>query len=79
MRILKMIWEFRGPESYQTAKHHAIHLEEFAKKHNLEKKEAGVDKESDLYSIAYLICHEKDMILVRDTLKPHKAFLHQES
>ena len=30
----KLIWEFFGEDGLETAKHHAIHLEEFAQKEN---------------------------------------------
>ena len=33
---IKLIWDFRGPEALEIAKHHVIHLEEFAKKEDLD-------------------------------------------
>ena len=29
MRKLKLIWDFKGPDSEKTAAHHLIHLDEY--------------------------------------------------
>ena len=29
-RQIKLIWDFKGPDALETAKHHCIHLKEFA-------------------------------------------------
>ena len=70
---IKMIWDFRGAEALPTAKHHAIHLKEFALKHELQLGEEGTEELTSMHSIAYLIIEQSDMILVRDALKPHRA------
>lgn len=72
-RKIKLIWDFRGPEALPTAKHHAIHLEEFAIKEKLAYHKADVTEFSDYFSIAFIVVDEKDMITYRDALKPHRA------
>ena len=72
MPKIKLIWDFRGPAAEGTAKHHIIHLDEFAKAKGLVAS-SGFHKASDLYSIAYIIVEEKDMITVRDALRPHRG------
>lgn len=72
MRI-KLIWDLRGPDAEQTAKHHAIHLKEYADKHLNESNTSGVEKQSEMHSIAYMICDREQMIEIRDALKPHRA------
>ena len=72
-RKIKLIWDFRGPEALPTAKHHAIHLKEFAVKENLTFHEVDVAELSDYFSIAFIVVDEKDMITYRDALKPHRA------
>tara|TARA_R110002049_G_scaffold64747_2_gene170484 strand:+ start:1966 stop:2205 length:240 start_codon:yes stop_codon:yes gene_type:complete len=73
MRVIRMIWDFKGMEAEQIAKHHAIHLAEFAKKHNLSPYKSDIIKMSDLYTIAHLDVNEEFLILVRDSLKPHRG------
>jgi len=34
-RKIKLIWDFRGPEALEIARHHVVHLEEFAVKDKL--------------------------------------------
>lgn len=70
---IKLIWDFRGPDAQKTAEHHEIHLKEFIQKENLENKITGVEMVSDLYSLAFLVVNEKEMIEVRDRLLPHRG------
>ena len=74
-RKIKLIWDFRGPEALETAKHHVVHLEEFARKENLFFNRTGVEKLSDWLSIAYISVNEEDMIIYRDALKPHRGLV----
>ena len=43
-RKIKLIWDFRGQEAQKIAEHHAIHLEEFAVKENLEYHEINTSE-----------------------------------
>jgi hypothetical protein len=70
---IKLIWDFRGIDALPTAEHHVIHLNEFALKEKLEKTFAGIEAVNELYCIAYLLVQESDMLLVRDTLIPHRG------
>lgn len=70
---IKLIWDFRGPDAQKTAEHHEIHLKEFIQKEKLENNITGVMKIEDLYSLAYLVVNESEMISVRDALKPHRG------
>ena len=72
-RKIKLIWDFRGPESLSTAKHHAIHLKEFAIKEKLIYHEVDATEFNEYLSIAFIVVDEKDMITYRDALKPHRA------
>jgi len=77
-RQLKLIWDFRGPVSYQTAEHHTIHLKEYTAIENI--PEIGIDSEkiTDMHAIAYMVVNESDMKKVRDELKPHRGQLYQK-
>jgi hypothetical protein len=78
MRKIKMIWDFRGPDGLQIAKHHQIHLEEFITTEKLEST-TGFEEINEAYAIAFMIIEEQNMIMVRDTLKPHRAELFVEN
>ena len=70
---IKLIWDFRGPDALQIAKHHVIHLEEYTAAHQLENNATGVEKKSDLYSIAFLIV-SKDITSVSGSISAHLIF-----
>lgn len=74
-RKLKLIWDFRGHDGLEMAKHHAIHLEEFAKIENLNFFEVGSKQITDFLSIAFIVVDEIDMPVYRDALKPHRGEL----
>ena len=72
-RKLKLIWDFRGPDSEAIAKHHAIHLQEFLDRHELSLKLYGHEKISEAHNIAFMVVTESEMPVVRDALKPHRG------
>ncbi len=75
---LKLIWDFYGPDAIPTAKHHAIHLKQYAEK---EKLQSTLEKrlgESFKLVVAYLVVVESEMIQVRDALIPHRGEWHME-
>lgn len=73
MRKIKLIWDFRGMTASKTAEHHEIHLKEYIQNENLPIDITGWSSISEMHAIAYMVVEEKDMILVRDTLKPHRG------
>lgn len=68
-----MIWDMRGGDAKGTAEHHVIHLREYAERNSVALHDAGVEEVTDMYTIAYMIIDESDMIKVRDALRPHRA------
>jgi hypothetical protein len=74
-RKIKLLWDFRGPDAKETAKHHTIHLEEFAVKENLEFIEIGILEKNPMLASAFITVLEKDMKVFRDALKPHRGEL----
>lgn len=76
-RSIKLIWDFRGPDSLRTAEHHEIHLKDFIRMENLGDHEiTGVEKINDMHSLAYWVVPESEMKKFRDILKPHRATLY---
>ena len=72
-RKIKLIWDFRGPDALEIAKHHCVHLNEFSEKENLKQYEINTDQISEMYSIAYITVDESELIIYRDALKPHRG------
>lgn len=72
-RKIKLIWDFRGPDALEIAKHHCIHLKEFSEKENLTYHKVASQEIRELYSIAFITVNESDMIVFRDALKPHRG------
>lgn len=72
-RKIKLIWDFRGPTAQKTAEHHVIHLKEYAQIENLNIYETATETISEFISTAFMIVDEKDMLSVRDALKPHRG------
>ena len=63
----------RGIDAEQMAKHHAIHLDEFAKRNELEGTFSGHQVMTPMHTIAYIIVKDTDMITARDALRPHRG------
>ena len=73
MRKIKLIWDFRGEVASKTAEHHEIHLKEFIEAEKLALNITGFKIINEMYAIAFMVVDEKDMIMVRDALKPHRG------
>ena len=75
-RKIKLIWDFRGESAAKIAEHHEKHLKEYIEIKKLEEKITGFEVISELYSIAFMVVKEENMIQVRDALKPHLSLIH---
>ena len=74
-RKIKLLWDFRGPDALETAKHHTIHLKEFAVKENLTFYEVAITEINPMLVSAFIVVNEKEMKIYRDALKPHRGSL----
>ncbi|SFS58950.1 hypothetical protein [Lutibacter maritimus] len=74
-RKLKLIWDFKGPDSLKIAEHHCIHLKEFALIEKLHFYEIDFTIISEIHTIAFILVDEIDMKTYRDALKPHRGQL----
>ena len=72
-RKIKLLWDFRGPDAAQTAKHHTIHLKEFAEMENLTFFEIDIEEKNLMLFSAFITVDEKDIKVYRDALKPHRG------
>lgn len=75
MKKIKLIWDFRGPDAKETAKHHTIHLKEFASIENLDFHEVNIQEINPMLCNAFIIVNENNMKVFRDALKPHRGEL----
>lgn len=74
-RKIKLIWDFRGPDSLKIAEHHCIHLKEYAQMENLNYYDIATTIISEMHAIAFMTIDEKDMDKSRNDLKPHRGQL----
>lgn len=74
-RKIKLIWDFKGPDGLATAKHHCIHLKEFAQIDSLTYHEVNYTELNPMHTIAFIIVDETIMKVFRDALKPHRGEL----
>ncbi len=75
---LKLIWDFRGPNASNTARHHEIHLKEYIISEKLAFNITGHLDINNMHSIAYMVVANSEMKPVRDALKPHRGQLYEE-
>ena len=70
-RKIKLIWDFRGPDSLKTATHYLQHLKE-SPLYDPERS-SGVETVNETHCLAFLLILESEIPRFRDTLKPHRA------
>lgn len=78
MRKLKLIWDFKGPDSAKTAEHHEIHLKEYITAKHLQINITGFEILNEMHAIAFMVVTEEEMKPVRDILKPHRGQVFNE-
>lgn len=76
-RQIKLIWDFKGSVSAQTASHHLIHLKEFIAIEKLTIEITGTEVINEFHALAFIVVNDEQMIAVRDRLKPHRGELFQ--
>ncbi|POS02303.1 hypothetical protein Q361_10422 [Flavobacterium croceum DSM 17960] len=75
MRQIKIIWDFRGADSLQIAKHHVVHLKEYVTLEKLPISIIDFEIKNEMHTIAFLVVTDVHLLKVRDELKPHRAEL----
>ena len=73
MQKIKIIWDFRGEDNLEIAKHHAIHLKEFCLKENVDFLDINFSNISEFHTIAFIVTTKNNVVIIRDSLKPHRA------
>ena len=72
---IKLIWDFKGSSDLQVAVHYTKHVAEFMEEKNIPFFDVGETSLSEFYQIAYVVIKKEDVNTVRDSLKPHRAFV----
>ena len=72
-RNIQLIWDFYGEDALKTAKHHAIHLQEFFENQNYAHQVCGAELIKDNHAIGFIFCTENIVHIVKNILKPQRA------
>lgn len=72
-RIIKFVWEFRGADALGTAKHHVIHLKDYAQKEGFSFYESDIEEHTSMFVEAFFKIEEPDAKKCYDFLKPNRA------
>ena len=75
MQKIKLIWDFRGPASPQTAAHFKIHLLEFFAGEKISLIESGVETVNEVHYYAYAVIDKQYLEVVKSALKPTRGQL----
>ncbi|WP_321160796.1 hypothetical protein [Aureitalea sp. L0-47] len=79
MELIKLIWDFRGPNASHIAVHHAKHLDEFIHSEKIPNSKTGTEAHSEMYHSAFMITERSRMQDLRDRLKPHRGQVYSDS
>ena len=75
MKKIRLVWDFHGEDAEGKAAHHVRHLEEFMNREKIEFLRTVVLSGNEGHHSACMTVNEKDVKVVRDALKPHRAFV----
>jgi len=78
MDRIKLIWDFRGPNAAPIAKHHVIHLKEFAQLEGLENTICETETLSPNHHLAFMVVGKEHMESLRERLKPNRGQIYNE-
>jgi len=74
-RKIRLVWDFYGEPAQGTADHHVVHLEQFMMRENLPFFNKGTQPTGPDHVMAFITVSEKDIPVLRDALKPNRAFV----
>tara|TARA_B100000497_G_C7455972_1_gene282212 strand:- start:435 stop:674 length:240 start_codon:yes stop_codon:yes gene_type:complete len=75
MEKIKLIWDFRGPASPQTAAHFKIHLLEFFASEKMLLIESGVESMNEFHHYTYAVIDRQNLEGIKSALKPTRGQL----
>jgi len=75
MQKIKLIWEFRGRNTLKMATHYNKHIKEYFELKNIDLIDSGHEIINEFHHISFAIIKKENVNLVKQALKPHRAFL----
>ena len=69
MEKIKLIWDFRGPTSSQTAAHFKIHLIEFFATEQMLLLESGVESVNEVHHYTFAVIDKQYLEAIKSALK----------
>ncbi len=75
MEKIKLIWDFRGPTSSQTAAHFKIHLIEFFATEQMLLLESGVESVNEVHHYTFTVIDKQYLEAIKSALKPTRGQL----
>ena len=75
MEKIKLIWDFRGPSSSQTAAHFNVHLLEFFASEKMLLIESGVEALNEFHHYTYAVIDRQNLEVIKSALKPTRGQL----
>ena len=72
---IKLIWDFKGSPDIQVATHYTKHIAEFLADKDIQFSEIGEMSLNEFHHIAYVVVKKDDVDLVKNFLKPNRAFI----
>jgi len=76
--ILRLLWDYRGPNAKGIAEHFVMHLESYSQRHNLGKLQMDVLENRPGWWSAYLDAPEEQFPELKKSLKPHRVVVVSE-
>ena len=76
---IKLIWDFRGPNAFPIATHHAKHLSEYVISEGLNNTICSTEEITPMHCIAFLVVEKELMNVLRENLKPHRGQIYKET
>lgn len=75
MEKIKLIWDFRGPTSSQTAAHFKIHLIEFFATGQMLLLESGVESVNEVHHYTFAVIDKQYLEAIKSAMKPTRGQL----
>ena len=75
MEKIKLIWDFRGPASPQTAAHFKKHLLEYFASEKMLLIESGVEPINEYHHYTYAVIDKQNFEAIKSALKPTRGQL----
>lgn len=79
MEKIRLIWDFRGPTSSQTAAHFKIHLLEFFTSQKMLLLDSGIESMSENHHYTYAVIDKQNLEAIKSALKPTRGQLVKSS